>query len=418
MPSRDFGKQHRIKAIQYLLNEEILGARFLSSCEGRNLMKKKTRTRQHLPLEMEDFRTRLKVAEQRLEEANELMQAEITDRKRAEETLEQAKRHFESVVETIREPLLVLTADLNVISANQSFYEAFKVTPEETEGQFIYSIGNHQWDIPALRKLLEEIIPQNTHFNNFEVDHEFPGLGRRTMLLNARRIYRQGKGRDLILLAIEDITGRKQMEEALRSSETRYRRLFETAQDGILILDADTAQIIDVNPFLTEMLGYSHKDFMGRKLWEIGAFQDIEASKVAFLELQRKGYVRYEDLPLETRDERQVDVEFISNVYFVNHKRVIQCNIRDITLRKRIEDERRKLLHDLQDALTKIKRLRGLLPICASCKKIRDDKGYWNELEAYILEHSEAEITHGICPDCMKKLYGAVLEEDFDSKKQ
>ena len=381
-------------------------------------MKKKTRTRQHLPLEMDDFRTRLKVAEQRLEEANELMQAEITDRKRAEETLEQAKRHFESVVETIREPLLVLTADLNVISANQSFYETFKVTSEETEGQFIYSIGNHQWDIPALRKLLEEIIPQNTHFNNFEVDHEFPGLGQRTMLLNARRIYRQGKGTDLILLAIEDITGRKQMEEALRSSETRYRRLFETAQDGILILDADTAQIIDVNPFLTEMLGYSHKDFMGRKLWEIGAFQDIEASKVAFLELQRKGYVRYEDLPLETRDERQVDVEFISNVYFVNHKRVIQCNIRDITLRKRIEDERRKLLHDLQDALTKIKRLRGLLPICASCKKIRDDKGYWNELEAYILEHSEAEITHGICPDCMKKLYGAVLEEDFDSKKQ
>jgi PAS domain S-box-containing protein len=381
-------------------------------------MKKKTRTRQHLPLEMDDFRTRLKVAEQRLEEANELMQAEITDRKRAEETLAQAKRHFESVVETIREPLLVLTADLNVISANQSFYETFKVTSEETEGQFIYSIGNHQWDIPALRKLLEEIIPQNTHFNNFEVDHEFPGLGQRTMLLNARRIYRQGKGTDLILLAIEDITGRKQMEEALRSSETRYRRLFETAQDGILILDADTAQIIDVNPFLTEMLGYSHKDFMGRKLWEIGAFQDIEASKVAFLELQRKGYVRYEDLPLETRDERQVDVEFISNVYFVNHKRVIQCNIRDITLRKRIEDERRKLLHDLQDALTKIKRLRGLLPICASCKKIRDDKGYWNELEAYILEHSEAEITHGICPDCMKKLYGAVLEEDFDSKKQ
>jgi PAS domain S-box-containing protein len=381
-------------------------------------MKKKAKTKQHLPLEMEEFRTRLKVTEQRLEEANELMQAEVTDRKRAEETLVQAKKHFESVVETVREPLLVLTADLNVISANQSFYETFKVTSEETEGRFIYSIGNHQWDIPALRRLLEEIIPQNTHFNNFEVDHEFPGLGRRTMLLNARRIYRQGKGTDLILLAIEDITGRKQMEEALRSSETRYRRLFETAQDGILILDADTAQIIDVNPFLTEMLGYSHKDLIGRKIWEIGAFQDIEASKVAFLELQRKGYVRYEDLPLETKDERQVDVEFVSNVYAVNHKKVIQCNIRDITLRKRVEDERRKLLHDLHDALTKIKRLRGLLPICASCKKIRDDKGYWNELEAYILEHSEAEITHGICPDCMKKLYGAVLDEDTDSKKQ
>jgi PAS domain S-box-containing protein len=381
-------------------------------------MNKKAETKQQLLLQMEELRTRLNAAEQCLEEANELMEAEITDRKRAEEIFVQAQKHVESIVQTIREPLLVLTADLNVISANQSFYQTFNVTSEETEGRPIYSIGNHQWGIPALRKLLEEIIPQNTHFNNFEVDHEFSGLGRRTMLLNARRIYRQGKGTDLILLAIEDITERKQMEEALRSSETRYRRLFETAQDGILILDAETAQISDVNPFLVEMLGYSYEDFLGQKLWEMGAIRDIEASRAAFLELQDKGYVRYEDLPLRTKDGRFIDVEFVSNVYTVNHKKVIQCNIRDITLRKRIEEERRKLIYDLQDALTKIKRLRGLLPICASCKKIRDDKGYWNELETYISEHSEAEITHGFCPDCLKELYGVVLDEDTNSIKQ
>ena len=84
----------------------------------------------------------------------------------------------------------------------------------------------------------------------------------------------------------------------------------------------------------------------------------------------------------------------------------------------KLEEERRKLIYDLQDALTKIKRLRGLLPICASCKKIRDDKGYWNELEAYISEHSEVEITHGFCPDCLKELYGVVLDEDTNSKRQ
>jgi PAS domain S-box-containing protein len=238
------------------------------------------------------------------------------------------------------------------------------------------------------------------------------------MLLNARQIHREGKSTDMILLAIDDITERKKTEAALQVSETRYRRLFETAQDGILILDADTGEIFDINPFLVEMLGYPHEALLGKRLWEIGAFRDIEASKAAFLELQSKGYVRYEDLPLETRDERHIDVEFVSNIYSVDHKRVIQCNIRDITLRKRIEEERRKLTYDLQDALTKIKRLTGLLPICASCKKIRDDKGYWNELEAYISEHSEAEITHGFCPDCLKNLYGVVLEEDTDSKKQ
>jgi PAS domain S-box-containing protein len=381
-------------------------------------MKKKTKTKQQLLLEMEELRTRLDATERRLQEANEIIQVEIAERKRAEETFVEAQKYAESIVETIREPLVVLTADLTVTSANRSFYQAFKVMPEETEGQFIYNIGNRQWDIPALREFLEEIIPKNSHFNDFEVDHEFPVIGRKKMLLNARRIHREGKSTDMILLAIDDITERKKMEAALQVSETRYRRLFETAQDGILILDADTGEIFDINPFLIEMLGYPHEALLGKRLWEIGAFRDIEASKAAFLELQSKGYVRYEDLPLETRDERHIDVEFVSNVYSVNHKRVIQCNIRDITLRKRIEEERRKLTYDLQDALTKIKRLTGLLPICASCKKIRDDKGYWNELEAYISEHSEAEITHGFCPDCLKNLYGVVLEEDTDSKKQ
>ena len=305
-------------------------------------MNKNTKTKQQLLLEIEELRARLDVAQHRLQEADERMQAEVTERKRVEEDLVRARKHAESIVETIREPLLVLAADLKVISANQSFYQTFKVIPEETEGRFIYSVGNHQWDIPALRKLLEEIVPQNSRFTGFEVDHEFPVIGRKTMLLNARRIYRQGKGTEMILLAIEDITERNQAREVLEVSETRYRRLFETAQDGILILDADTGRISDVNPFLIQMLGYSHEDFSGKKLWEIGAFKDIEASQRAFSELQTRGYVRYEDLPLQTRDGRSMAVEFVSNVYLVDHHKVIQCNIRDITQRKRAEEALRE----------------------------------------------------------------------------
>ena len=245
-------------------------------------------------------------------------------------------------METVREPLVVLAFSLKVISANRSFYETFQVTPIETEGRSIFEIGNHQWDIPALRKLLEEIIPKNTHFNNFEVNHDFSAIGRKRMLLNARRVYREGEGTDTILLAIEDISARREMEEALKISEARYRRLFETAQDGILILDAETGQISDVNPFLVEMLGYSHEDFLGKKLWEIGAFKDIEASKAAFSELQSKGYVRYNNLPLERKDGRSMAVEFVSNVYLANHHKVIQCNIRDITGRKKVEEALRQ----------------------------------------------------------------------------
>ena len=232
-------------------------------------MKRKTMTKQQLLLEMEELRTRLDATERRLQEANEIFKAEVTEHKRVEETFEKAQQYAQSIVETIREPNVVLTPDLKVISANHSFYQTFKVSPKETEGRFIYSVGNHQWDIPVLRKLLEEIVPQNTHFNDFEVDHEFPAIGHRTMILNARRIHREDNGTEMILLAIEDITERKQSEEAVKISETHYRRLFETAQDGILILDAETGKISDVNPFLIKMLGYSHDHFLGRRLWEI-----------------------------------------------------------------------------------------------------------------------------------------------------
>src|SRR6266852_4083369 len=136
-----------------------------------------------------------------------------------------------------------------------------------------------------------------------------------------------------------EATEPKHSEEALRASELRYRRLFETAKDGILILDAQTGQITDVNPFLVNLLGYSHDEFIGTPLWEIGPFKDIKECKLAFLEMQEKEYIRYESLPLETKDGQSIAVEFVSNVYGLNGgTRVIQCNIRDITKRKQAED--------------------------------------------------------------------------------
>lgn len=138
------------------------------------------------------------------------------------------------------------------------------------------------------------------------------------------------------------LAGKGEAEEALSASEARYRRLFETAQDGILILDGDSGLITDVNPFLVNLLDYPREDFIGRTLWDIGPFRHIEASKAAFQELQDKEYIRYENLPLEAKSGRRVNVEFVSNVYGVDGKRIIQCNIRDITARKHAEqvDER------------------------------------------------------------------------------
>ena len=138
--------------------------------------------------------------------------------------------------------------------------------------------------------------------------------------------------------------------ETLRTSEMRYRRLFESARDGILILNADTLRITDVNPFMFELLNYTRDEFVEKELWEIGVFKDKAASQEAFRELQLTGYLRYENLPLQTKEGKLREVEFVSNVYDEGSHRVIQCNIRDITDRKRAEEERKLLLESAQAA--------------------------------------------------------------------
>jgi len=158
-----------------------------------------------------------------------------------------------------------------------------------------------------------------------------PACGARTEAPPANR------PRKKTLTADARAVGHPGIEEALKASEVRYRRLFETAKDGILILDAETGRIIDSNSYLEKMLGYSHAELQGKRLWEIGSFKDIAASQASFQELLRKKYIRYEDLPLETKDGEHRQVEFVSNVYRVDQARVIQCNVRDITSRKLAE---------------------------------------------------------------------------------
>ncbi len=139
-------------------------------------------------------------------------------------------------------------------------------------------------------------------------------------------------------------------DETLKDSEKRYRRLFESAKDGILILDADTGKVVDVNPFLLELLGYSYDALYGQYIWELGVFKDIAASKEAFKCLQDNEYIRYDDLPLETLSGHPIAVEFVSNVYLVDHCKVIQCNIRDITARKHADSERKRLMAAIEQS--------------------------------------------------------------------
>ncbi len=244
------------------------------------------------------------------------------------------------LVDALKEPFLVLDEQLRVRSASGAFCDKFQVSRGDTEGRHLSELADGQWDVAGLRQKLAEVLP-GAHafkdFEGFEVEQELPGAGRRTMLLTGRGLADSAGLPSEILLVIEDVTERLATAAALRASETRYRRLFETAKDGILILDATSGGIVDANPFIKALLGYSHDELLGKELWQIGLFGDIAASRMAFQELRETGYIRYEHLPLETHGGTHVEVEFVSNAYRADARDVIQCNIRDITRRSALE---------------------------------------------------------------------------------
>jgi two-component system, cell cycle sensor histidine kinase and response regulator CckA len=240
----------------------------------------------------------------------------------------------EDIVETIHEPLLVLDSDLKIILANRNFIDSFKVTREETLGNFIYDLGNKQWDIPRLRELLEKILPENNPFDDYEVEHDFATIGRRIMLLNARQIER-GMGKErIILLAIEDITERVQSEIMLRDSEEQYRRIFETADDGILLLEKSKLKIRHANPAIMAMLGYSNEELIGNDMKDIGFPDDIGAFQKIMQALKKDGIVNYTDVEVNNKAGQVIDVD----IYMVDRAKLVQCNIRDISDRKRAEE--------------------------------------------------------------------------------
>jgi PAS domain S-box-containing protein len=206
------------------------------------------------------------------------------------------------------------------------------------------------------------------------------------------------------------ITGEERAVETLRLSDARYRRLFETAQDGILILDAETGQVVDANPFMKELLGYSQEEFLGRKLWEIGPFKGEDASKSAFAELQVNDRLHYEGLPLEAKDGRRVEVEFISNAYLVDATRFIQCNIRDITERMRVnqalETANKEMAFQIEE---KGKRADELVMINAELARSNAEL----EQFAYVATHDLQEPLRAVasCVQLLQRRYDGQLDE-------
>jgi len=260
---------------------------------------------------------------------------DITGNKKAEESLHESEERYRELVQSSPEAVIV-HSDRQFLYANPAALRLYGAQ-----------------SIDQLReKTILDLIPEDeraiiaAHMKQGAAGERLPLRETKLLRLDGQVIPVESigglityDGKPAMQVMIRDITERKQAEKELHDSETRYRRLFESAKDGILILNVDTGKVIDVNPFLLKLLGYSYEELYGKFIWELGAFKDIAASREAFKTLQDKEYNRYEDLPLETRDGRSVAVEVVSNVYLVDHNKVIQCNIRDITERKRMETQ-------------------------------------------------------------------------------
>jgi PAS domain S-box-containing protein len=258
----------------------------------------------------------------------------ITDRKIIQDALKVSEARYRRLFETAQDAILILDGDTGeIIDANKFIIDMLGYPLD-------YFVGRHLWELGFLKdkSLAQEAFLKLKTEGYIRYD-DLPLKtkdGRDISVEFVSNVYLVGDRRT-IQCNIRDITDRKSANQKIHVSEARYRRLFETAQDGILILDGDTGEIIDANPFIVDLLGYPLEDFVGRHLWELGSLKDKSFAQDAFLKLKTEGYIRYEDLPLETKQGTSISVEFVSNVYLVGDKRIIQCNIRDITERKRAE---------------------------------------------------------------------------------
>jgi signal transduction histidine kinase len=281
-------------------------------------MKEDNKTKKQLVHELTELRSQ-----------NAALEKSITGSISAQLAVEELQRYAESIVETIRQPLLVLDTDLKIVSANRNFYTTFKVILGETLGCFIFDLGNKQWNIPGLRKLLEEVLPEKQAFDNFEVTHDFQDIGHKIMLLNAREIYRKDIGAKMILLAIEDITERKQAEIRLMGAMTDLERSNKDLEQFAYVASHDLQEPLRMVSSYTQLLAQHYEGRLDEKAKKFMDYAVDGAVRMQGLinDLLTYSRIGTRGAPLETMDAQALLGEAISNLAtLIAEKRAIITN--------------------------------------------------------------------------------------------
>jgi two-component system CheB/CheR fusion protein len=257
---------------------------------------------------------------------------DVSDLKRSMAEVKHARDYAEAIVNTVRQPLMVLDENLVIQDANRAFYDALDLTRQMAHGQSIYEVSRGRFDLPAVRAVLAQLDGGSAQSSDVEIQHRPEHGETRILSLNARHLRMPGQ-KHLILMAFEDITERK------RAAEARYRRLFESARDGIVLVDAANGEIMDLNPFTERLLGYPRQELIGRKLWDSAPMRNVPRVRASFEQIRDKGVMRFDELVLRTRGGQDLQTEVIANVYSEGDRRAMQFNIRDVSERKKFERE-------------------------------------------------------------------------------
>ncbi|MGD1042341.1 MAG: ATP-binding protein [Sedimentisphaerales bacterium] len=255
--------------------------------------------------------------------------------------LRASQEYSESVINTVREPLISLDQDLRVVTVSRSFCEFFKVKPEDTVGQLIYDLGNKQWDIPKLRELLETILPQKSTFDNYEVEHDFTTIGKRTMLLNARQIQRASGKERIILLAIDDITEHKKAQQAIEEARVYAENIVETIQEPLIVLDTDL-KVISANSAFYQTFKVNHKETEGQFIYDLGNRQWNIPRLRQLLEDVLPRNSAFDNYEIEHDFETIGPKTMLFNARRLDSVQMILITIYDITERKRAEEKLQK----------------------------------------------------------------------------
>src|SRR2546423_1079089 len=268
--------------------------------------------------------------------------------------------YSQDIVDTVREPLLLLDTTLRVHSANRAFYQTFHVSSQETVNHLIYELGNGQWDIPDLRRLLEDVVPKSSVFNDFELEHTFPVIGRRVMLLNARKL-KAGNHGELLVLAMEDVTERRRAEEEvaraaadLKAIETFSQNIVDTVREPLLMLDT-TLRVHSANRAFYQTFHVSLEETENRLIYELGNGQwDIPALRTLLEDIVPKNSV-FSDFELEHTFPaigRRVMLLNARQLKAGNHGELLVLAMEDVTERRRAEEEVARADEDVKAADT------------------------------------------------------------------